>query len=200
MGKKVEQVRRLTSQAGPAETVRAVLRLTRFLRRTGSARGPSPMAAFAGKRCVAEDGFTLIEVVCIVAIISIIAAIMLPAIPRGTPRARIEAYALEVASLLKADRNAAMRRGIAIATEVDAGSRSVRSGVNGRRVRVPDDVVFETTLAARCNGSAAGNTIGFLASGMSCGGTIALTRQGVGFQVRVNWLTGGVEIAPINAL
>ena len=45
----------------------------------------------------------------------------------------------------------------------------------------------------------AGNTIAFIASGMSCGGVIALTRQGVGYQVRVNWLTGGVEIVPINA-
>src|SRR3977135_3921101 len=77
MGKKVEQARRPTSQAGPVEVSSA------------------------------EDGFTLLEVVCVVAIISIIAAIILPALPRGTPRARIEAYALETASLLKADRHAA---------------------------------------------------------------------------------------------
>jgi general secretion pathway protein H len=31
---------------------------------------------------------------------------------------------------------------------------------------------------------------------MSCGGTLALTRLGVGYQVRVNWLTGGVEVVP----
>ena len=67
-------------------------------------------------------------------------------------------------------------------------------------VRVPDDVAFDATLAARCNRRPAGTTIGFFASGMSCGGTIALTRQGVGYQVRVNWLTGGVEIVPVNAL
>ena len=29
-------------------------------------------------------------------------------------------------------------------------------------------------------------------------GAIALTRQGVGYQVRVNWLTGGVEVVPVN--
>jgi len=158
------------------------------------------MTGSAAKRRTTQGGFTLIEIVCIVAILSIIAAILLPGIPRGTPRARIEAYALEAASLLKADRSAAMRRGIPIATEVDAVSRLVRSGASGRLVRVPNDVVFDATLAARCNGSAAGNTIGFFASGMSCGGTIALTRQGVGYQVRVNWLTGGVEVVPINAL
>jgi general secretion pathway protein H len=35
---------------------------------------------------------------------------------------------------------------------------------------------------------------------MSCGGTIALTRLGTGYQVRVNWLTGGVEVVPVTAL
>jgi general secretion pathway protein H len=35
---------------------------------------------------------------------------------------------------------------------------------------------------------------------MSCGGTIALSRSGVGYQIRVNWLTGGVEVVPVNAL
>ena len=166
----MEQAQRPTSQAGPAEA--------------------------AG----AEDGFTLLEVVCVVAIISIIAALILPAIPRGTPRARIEAYALETASVLKADRIAAMRRGIEVATEVDAGARPVRSGVNGRTVQLPGDVVFEAALAARCGERRAGATISFFSSGMSCGGTIALTRQGVGYQIRVNWLTGGVDIVPFSAL
>jgi general secretion pathway protein H len=31
---------------------------------------------------------------------------------------------------------------------------------------------------------------------MSCGGTIAMARPGMGYEVRVNWLTGGVEIVP----
>jgi len=148
----------------------------------------------------AEDGFTLLEVVCVLAIISLVAAIILPAIPRGTPRARIEAYALETASLLKADRFAAMRRGVEVATEVDAGSRLVRSGAYARAVRVPSDVVFDAALAARCGQRRSGATISFFASGMSCGGTIALTREGVGYQIRVNWLTGGVEIVPYSAL
>jgi general secretion pathway protein H len=38
------------------------------------------------------------------------------------------------------------------------------------------------------------STISFFASGMSCGGTIALTRLDAGYEIRVNWLTGRIEI------
>ncbi len=130
--------------------------------------------------------------------IAILAAIALPAFPLGTSRPRLEGYALETAALLKADRTAAMRRRRDVATVIDAPHRTVRSGASGRVVRIPADVNFDAMLAARCNNRAAGATIRYFASGMSCGGVIALTRRGVGYEVRVNWLTGGVEVVPIN--
>jgi general secretion pathway protein H len=138
--------------------------------------------------------------VCVLAIIAILAAILLPAIPRGTSRTRLEGYAIEVATLLRVDRDAAIWRRRAVATEIDALTRSVRSGATGQTVRMPDDVHFEAVLAARCNQRAAGRTIDFFGSGMSCGGTIRLTRPGLGYDVRVNWLTGGVEVVRANAL
>jgi general secretion pathway protein H len=148
----------------------------------------------------AADGFTLIEVVAVVAIVAILAAIVVPGLPRGTSRARLESYAIEAAALLKFDRNAAIRNRMSIATEIDAPLRVMRSGATGRTVRLPEDVRFDALLAQRCNQRAAGATIRFFASGMSCGGAIALTRLGVGYQVRVNWLTGGVEVVPISSL
>jgi general secretion pathway protein H len=147
-----------------------------------------------------EAAFTLLEVVCIVAILAILAAILLPAIPRGTSRARLESYAIETATLLKADRNAAMRRRVQIATQIDAITKTVRSGASGRIVRVPNDVGFDAVLAARCNQRPAGPTIRFFATGMSCGGVIALTRLGAGYEIRVNWLTGGIEVAPLDRI
>jgi general secretion pathway protein H len=151
-------------------------------------------------RGAAEDGFTLLEIVCIVAILAIVAAILLPAFPRGTSRARLEAYAIEAAALLKADRNAALRRRVQVATQIDAPARTIRSGATGRTLRVPDDVGFDAVLANRCNQRAAGPTIRFFATGMSCGGVIALTRLGSGYEIRVNWLTGGIEVAPLSRI
>jgi general secretion pathway protein H len=147
-----------------------------------------------------EQGFTLIEVICTLAIISLLAAIVVPMLPRGTSRSRLESYAVETAALLKSDRNAAIRRRTQIVTDVNALARAIRSGSTGRVVRVPNDVTFDATLATSCNQRRAGETIRFFASGMSCGGVIALSRLGVGYQIRVNWLTGGVEVVPLNLL
>jgi len=138
--------------------------------------------------------------VAVVAIVAILAAIVIPALPRGTSRARLESYAIEAAALLKFDRDAAIRNRTAVVTEIDAPLRLMRSGATGRTVQVPGDVRFDALLASRCNNRAAGPTIRFFASGMSCGGAVALTRLGIGYQVRVNWLTGAVEVVPINEL
>jgi general secretion pathway protein H len=146
-----------------------------------------------------DSGFTLIEMVCVLALIAILAGVLLPRVPRETSRTRLEAYAVEAAAMLKADRSAAMRDGRQIATGIDAPSRSIRSGATGRTLRVPDDVVFTALLPERCNDRPAWSSVSFFANGMSCGGIIALARGAHGYEIRVNWLTGGIEIVPRGA-
>ena len=155
-----------------------------------------PTSPVARGRRVSKRGFALIEILCVLAIIGLLAAIILPAIPRATSRARLESYAVETAALLKADRNAALRRQVQVTTTVDTEGRAIRSGVTGRVIRLPGDVTVEAMLASRCSDRAAGRSIDFFPSGMSCGGVIALARPGMGFEIRVNWLTGGVDIVP----
>ena len=145
-----------------------------------------------------ERGFTLLEMVCVLALIALMAAVLLPFVPRNTSRSRLQGYVLQTAALLKEDRNAAIRRGTGVATLVDAGSHTIRSGSNADIIRIPDDVHFETLLPRTCNQREALSTISFFASGMSCGGAVALTRADVGYEIRVNWLTGRVEIVSRN--
>ena len=147
-----------------------------------------------------QDGFTLLEMVCVIAVVAMLAAILLPVIPRATSRPRLEAFAIETAALLKADRTAAMRRRAQITAQVDAPRRVIRSGSSARILQVPDDVSFQAVLPQTCNERPARSTISFFATGTSCGGTIVLSRLGTGYEVRVNWLTGGIEVAARNAL
>jgi general secretion pathway protein H len=144
----------------------------------------------------AERGFTLLEIVCVLAIIALLAAVLLPFIPHETSRSRLQAYALQAATLLKADRNAAIRNRTNVATVVDAQARAIRSGASRAVIRIPDDVRFDALLPQSCRQRTALSTIDFFANGTSCGGTIALTRFDAGFEIRVNWLTGRIEIVP----
>ena len=145
-----------------------------------------------------ERGFTLLEMVCVLALVAMLAAILLPFVPRHTTRSRLQAYVLQTAALLKEDRNAAIRRGTNVGTLVDPGSRVIRSGFTNDMVRIPDDVHFEAVLPRTCDQREALQTIRFFASGMSCGGAVSLTRADVGYEVRVNWLTGRIEIVSKN--
>jgi len=145
---------------------------------------------------VGQEGFTLLEMVCVLAIIGSLAAVLLPSLPRQTSRSRLEAYAIEAATILKADRNAAIRRRQEVTTRIDAGSRSVRSGASGEALHVPDDVSVEALLPENCNNRPVVATISFFASGMSCGGVIALVHVDTGYEIRINWLTGRIEVAP----
>jgi general secretion pathway protein H len=144
----------------------------------------------------AQEGFTLLEMVCVLAIIALLAAVLLPFIPRETSRSRLQAYALQAAALLKVDRDAAIRRQVSVATLVDPRDRMIRSGASQVAIRIPDDVHFDAVLPQTCQRQAALSTIRFLANGTSCGGTIALMRFNTGYEIRVNWLTGRVEIVP----
>jgi general secretion pathway protein H len=147
-----------------------------------------------------DDGFTMIEAICVLAMVALLAAIVLPALPNGTSRARLQAYALETAAMLKADRYAAMRRQSLVMTKVDARQRTIRSGSTDHVIRLPVDVRFDALLAARCDRGMGGSAIEFFPSGASCGGVIAFTREGRGFELRVNWLTGGVELVSLPPL
>jgi general secretion pathway protein H len=143
-----------------------------------------------------ERGFTLLEMVCVIALIAMLVAVVLPFVPRHTSRSRLQAFALEAATLLKADRNAAIRRQAEVSTVVDARSHAIRSGATAQTLRIPDDVRFDAMLPQSCRQRAALLAISFFADGMSCGGTIALARLDTAYEIRVNWLTGRIEIVP----
>ena len=115
-----------------------------------------------------ERGFTLLEMVCVVALVAMVAATLVPLVPRNTSRARLQAYAIEAASLLKADRNVAIWRGADVSTLVDTSSRAIRSGATAQLIHIPDDVRFEALLPQSCRQRAALSTISFFADDETC--------------------------------
>jgi general secretion pathway protein H len=140
------------------------------------------------------DGFTLLEVVCVLAIMAMLAAILLPRVSRQTSQPRLQAYAIEAAAILQGDRTTAMKAGRQTATHIDAAARAISSGATGRSLQIAEDVTVTALLPERCNDRPALSSVSFFPNGMSCGGSITLSRGDRGYEIRVNWLTGWIEI------
>src|ERR1700753_1584141 len=151
-----------TSTVHPASVSRTIsCRMGRTARKPAAASPPTSHLTTTPQKMsdVAQRGFTLLEMVCVLAIIALLAAVLLPFIPHQTSRSRLQAYALQAATPLKADRNAAIRARTNVATVVDAQARAIRSGASRAVIRIPDDVRFDALLPQTCRQRTALSTI-----------------------------------------
>jgi general secretion pathway protein H len=138
-------------------------------------------------------GFMLLDVALALAVVLMVAAVIWPALPRRTNAALLSATAMDVATLLRADRTRADRDGTARATVVDLAARMV-TDARGRSVRIPRDIDVAMLTAGTCQLSGQRYRIEFRPDGSSCGAVLRLANAGRAFRVRVNWLTGWVDV------
>ena len=142
----------------------------------------------------AQDGVILLDLVLAVAIFALIVLVALPSLPQGTTPARHAAYALEIAALLKTDRTAAARTGREFATRIDVPARSVAGSSNGQVVRLPEDLDLEVIASDLCVTQPGHFAIAFAADGRSCGAVIRIGKGTRDWRIRINWLTGFVDV------
>ena len=153
---------------------------------------PTSATSDPGRRSAAgrrdrRAGFTLLESVLALALIGLISALALPwALPdRSTAALRMKAF--EIAALLRADRNAALRSGRPVATAIELEARRIASGASGAVIVLPES--FDLRLeSGRPNG------FEFLPDGRASGGELTLARRQAALAIRVNRLTAAVEI------
>ena len=150
---------------------------------------PAPRARTSDQRA----GFTLIEVVAVMLIIALVASLAVTTIP-GTGRGRLKALTLETAALLRRERLGAVMTGRERQVSVD-GEQRVLIGDGGDVVAVPRDVVLDILgIDALWSGRQA--VVRFQPDGASTGAVLKLSREKAEYEIRVNWYTGGVAIAP----
>ena len=138
-------------------------------------------------------GFSLIEVVAVMLIIALVASLAVTTMP-GTGRGRLKALTLEIAALLRRERLGAVMTGRERQVSVD-GEQRVLIGDGGDVVAVPHDVVLDILgIDALWSGRQA--AVRFQPDGASSGAVLKLSREKAEYEIRVNWYTGGVAIAP----
>lgn len=133
-----------------------------------------------------------------VALLTLLILLVLPTLPQGTSAARLSGYASEIAALLKIDRTAAARGGGEVATRISIAERKVMSGSTPRGVSLPEDVVLDVIASDACRTPSGELAVVFAADGRTCGAVITLARGNLNWRVRVNWLTGFIDVVPPN--
>jgi len=153
-----------------------------------------PAASAVRKRRSSQAGVILLDVVLTLAIFALIALLVLPTLPRGTTPSRQGAYAAQIAALMKNDRSAAARQGREIATRVDVANRRVSSGFGDTMVTLPSDVALDVIASELCADQAGRFAIRFAPDGRSCGAIVHVRKGELDWRIRVNWLTGLIDI------
>jgi general secretion pathway protein H len=140
-----------------------------------------------------SSGYLLLDMALALTILLLLFAIIWPSFGSGTTSLQESATALNIATLLRSDRTSATRTGLPTATRIDL-DRRVLTSASGRTVEVPGDIAVEVRTGAACMTSARRFTIVFSPDGSSCGGVIVLKKGGLAFAVRVNWLSGMIDV------
>ena len=143
-----------------------------------------------------QRGVILLDLVIAVALLSLLVLLVLPTLPHQTTSARLGAYASEVAAVLKTDRTAAARSGHEIATKVDVAGRQIVSGSSSRMVSLPQDVTLDLVASDACRTASNEFAVVFAGDGRSCGAVINLASGRLNWRIRINWLTGFVDVVP----
>ena len=151
--------------------------------------GPAP-----SRRQGARDrtgGFALIETMLALVVIGLIALLALPRGLAGSTTGTVRSTALKVASLVRVDRNAALRSGRPVATILDTSHRILRAGASGAVV----DLSAIPVLVRPADLSG----FRFMPDGTSSGGTIVLGSGAKVYRIAVNPVTAGVDVDAVLA-
>ncbi|HTZ77567.1 MAG TPA: GspH/FimT family pseudopilin [Stellaceae bacterium] len=147
-----------------------------------------------------ERGFTLIELVVVLAILALATALVTPLLSGGRDRAEFNATVREVAAALRETRNLAMTRDRSEVLLVDVAHGVLRWGARPVDHRVPGSIrlALLTTTGER-TGETSGD-IRFFPDGSSTGGHVTLMQGERRSDVFVDWLSGRISIGDATAL
>jgi general secretion pathway protein H len=134
-----------------------------------------------------------VELLVVLAIIGLIAALAVPALGRLAPGIELSADAHKVATALKTARHQAIQRGREMVVTIDVDGRRLQAG-SAPPVQLDHDLGMSLlTAASELRGTKAG-AIRFFPDGTSTGGRVTLTAADMSYDVSVAWLTGRVSI------
>lgn len=151
------------------------------------------------RRAAARHGFTLVELLVVLAIAGMILAVTPPMLSNALPGLQLKAAARQTANALRLTREIAIAQGRPMQWSLDIETGVYRIAPGGRGGTLPAGLEISLLSAADEGAGASSGGIRFFPDGTATGGRVMLARNGHGYQVGVNWLTGRVLIADWDA-
>ncbi len=155
-----------------------------------SATGTDQTSRQLGPGCMAaKTGFTLVELLVVLALVSVIAAMVVVSGPGLLEAHQQRAVFRGVMVDVKQARQQAIREGVMVEYHINAEARWL-GRADGRKLELPDGVFLRVEAAGEDIDKQLA-IIRFEPDGSSTGGSIELYRpSGQGFRLVVDWLTG----------
>ena len=141
-----------------------------------------------------QRGFTLLEILAVLALLGIALAVTAFSLDGGLERARLDATARDVAAALRHTRTRALVEHRPQWFTLDLNARNFVSPGRGPQ-DIPAGTTLHVTSAAEDVEHAGQARIRFFADGSSTGGNIELSRKRRGVRIDVDWLTGAVAVS-----
>ena len=142
-----------------------------------------------------QAGFSLIELLVVLSILALTAALVSPALDRALQSARLKGATRELASALRQTRGQAIHRGLPARFILDTHQRRYRVGQRNART-LHQELALTMIIAKVERNSEHEGGIRFYPDGSSTGGRVTLNNPAGAFDIDVHWLTGQVRITP----
>ena len=140
------------------------------------------------------DGFTLLELLVVLAIVALMTAMAVPRFASALPGAEIDSGARKLAAGLREARSMAVSTNREIPFTLRGGANLYTISRDGESKRLPEKLgITLVTGSTEVTGANQGS-IRFFPDGSSTGGRIQLTGAGGKRSIEVDWLTGHIRL------
>ena len=139
-------------------------------------------------------GFSLLELLIVLMLMAIIAAVTLPIFGPGVSTTDLKRAAREIAAGLRLARSQAIAQRAEAILELDVAARAFRVPPDPRVHTMPEGIELKLFTAQRDLISDQVGAVRFFPDGGSTGGRITLAAGERKFDVDIDWLTGRVSI------
>lgn len=138
--------------------------------------------------------FTLLEMLMVIAIIALAAAVAMPALTRPSDGVRLQSTARDIMNAVRLTRAMAIARNAEVALTIDVDKRTFASAAIRTQTFAPD-ITAEVTFAALLQrASERSGSFRFFPDGSSTGGDVRLRLNNREATICVNWLTGDSQL------